>query len=92
MYTFVKDEDTALATAKKAARGKGITVMGGAKTIQKFLNKDYIDEIHIQLIPMLLGGGKRLFDNVSKQVKLKPIKTLNSENAIHLSFLVERKV
>lgn len=89
VYTFVKDEDIALEISKKAAQGKDISVMGGAKTIQKFLNKDYIDEIHIQLIPILLGGGKRLFENVNKQVKLKPIKTLNSENAIHLSFLVE---
>ena len=63
--------------------------MGVAKTIQKFLNKNYIDEIQIQLIPIILGGGKRLFDNMNKQMKLKPFKTLSSENAIHLGFSVE---
>lgn len=92
VYTFIKDVDTAFEMAKKAAQGKDISVMGGAKTIQKFLNKGYIDEIQIQLIPILLGGGKRLFDNVNRQVKLKPFKTLNSENAIHLGFSVEREV
>jgi dihydrofolate reductase len=92
VYTFVKDEDTALEMAKKAAQGKDISVMGGAKTIQKFLRKDYIDVIHIQLVPILLGGGKRLFDNLNKQVKLKPIQTISSKNAIHLGFSVEREV
>lgn len=89
VYIFVKDENAAFEMAKKAAQGKDISVMGGAKTIQKFLNKDYIDEIQIQLIPIILGGGKRLFDNVDKQMKLKPFKTLSSENAIHLGFSVE---
>ncbi|MBP7101315.1 MAG: dihydrofolate reductase family protein [Leptotrichiaceae bacterium] len=89
VYTFVKDEDAAFETAKKVAQGKDISVMGGAKTIQKFLNKNYIDEIQIQLIPIILGGGKRLFDNMNKQMKLKPFKTLSSENAIHLGFSVE---
>src|SRR5699024_5698497 len=89
VYTFIKSEDLALEVAKDLAQGRDITVMGGAKTIQKFLEKDYINEIHIQLIPILLGGGKRLFDKIKKQVKLQPIKSLHSENAIHLSFLVK---
>lgn len=90
VYTFVKDIESALEMAKKAAKDKNVTIMGGAKTIQKFLRKDYIDEIHIQLIPLLMGGGIRLFDNLNKQVKLKPIRTVSSENAIHLQFLIGR--
>lgn len=60
--------------------------------LRKFLRKDYINEIHIQLIPILLGGGIRLFDNLDKQVTLKPIQTISSENAIHLQFLLESEV
>ncbi|OAH59281.1 hypothetical protein AWH48_16220 [Domibacillus aminovorans] len=92
VYTFVKDIETALEKAENVAKGKNITIMGGAKTIQKFLRKDYINEIHIQLIPILLSGGIRLFDNLDKQVKLKPIQTISSENAIHLQFLLESEV
>lgn len=89
VYTFVKDIDTAYEMAKAASFGKDISVMGGAKTIQRFLNKKYIDEIHIQLIPIILGGGKRLFDNIDEQLLLSPLKTISSENAIHLSFSVD---
>lgn len=90
VYTFVKDIDSALEMAKNIAQGKHITIMGGAKTIQKFMEKNYIDEIQLQLIPILLGDGKRLFDNLDTQVKLKPIKTISSKNAIHLQFSLEK--
>ena len=92
VYTFVKDIETALEKAESVAKGKNVTIMGGAKTIQKFLEKDYINEIHIQLIPILLGGGIRLFDNLDMRVKLKPIRTISSENAVHLQFLLESVV
>lgn len=91
VYTFVKDEDIALEMAKKIAVDKDVSVMGGAKTIQKFLNQGYIDEIQIQLIPTILGGGKRLFDNIDKQIQLEPFKTLGSNNATHLGFSVKRE-
>lgn len=90
VYTFVKDEKLALEMAKEDAKGKDISVMGGAKTIQKFLNRGYIDEIQIQLVPIILGGGIRLFKNTNKQIKLKPIKVLGAEKAIHLGFSVEK--
>lgn len=90
VYTFVKDIDTALAMAKFAVGNKGITIMGGAKTIQKFINKGYVDEIHIQLVPVLLGKGKRLFDNITIPVNFKTFRVLSSKNAIHLSFSIER--
>jgi len=89
VYTFVKDIDTALVMAKSAAGNKGISIMGGAKTIQKFINKGYVDEIHIQLVPVLLGKGKRLFDNITMPVNLKTFRVISSKNAIHLGFSVE---
>lgn len=88
VYTFAKDADTAYEMAKTLSLGKDISVMGGAKTIQEFLNKGYIDEIQLQLIPVIFGGGKRLFDNLDKQIQLRPLKTIQSENAIHLGLLV----
>lgn len=36
-------------------KDKGITIMGETKTIQKFIQKDYVDELQLQLIPILLG-------------------------------------
>lgn len=90
VYTFVKDENIALEMAKKAAKGKDISVMGGAKTIQKFLNRGFIDEIQLQLIPIILGGGILLFENMNKQIALKPIEVLGAEKAIHLGFSVEK--
>lgn len=54
----------ALEQAREAAAGKDVRIGGGANTIQQYLRAGLIDEMHIAISPVLLGGGERLFEGV----------------------------
>jgi dihydrofolate reductase len=61
--TFVTDGiEVALERARQAAAGADIRVGGGAATAQQYLKAGLIDELHIPIVPILLGSGERLFD------------------------------
>jgi dihydrofolate reductase len=62
-FYFVTDgAEAALEQAKDAAGGADVRVGGGVSTIQQYLVTGAIDEFHIAISPVLLGGGERLFD------------------------------
>lgn len=54
---------------------KGIWICGGANLIQQLVKKDLIDCYHITIIPTILGGGIRLFENADHEIKLRLLKT-----------------
>jgi dihydrofolate reductase len=72
-FTFVTDGiEHAIAQARAAAGEKDVTVIGGAQTVQQCLHAELVDELQIDLVPVLLGGGLRLFDQpASKPVELE---------------------
>jgi dihydrofolate reductase len=55
---------TALARAREAAAGKDVRVGGGVDTIQQYLRRGLIDEMHVAISPVLLGAGERLFEGI----------------------------
>jgi len=62
---FVTDGiESAVAQAKAAAGAKSVGVHG-AQTIQQCLNAELLDEIHVDVAAVLLGGGVRLFDHLA---------------------------
>src|SRR6476620_3069251 len=62
-FNFVTDGiQSALGQAQRAARGKDVSLAGGAKAAQAYLNAGLVDEMLISLVPILLGDGERLFD------------------------------
>jgi dihydrofolate reductase len=64
-FHFVTDGiESALEQAVAAAQGKDITIGGGASTAQQYLRAGLVDELHVHVAPVLLGGGERLFDNL----------------------------
>ncbi len=64
-FHFVTDGiETALARAFDAAEGQDVRLGGGVSTIQQYLRAGLIDEMHLAIVPILLGGGERLFDNL----------------------------
>ena len=64
-FNFVTDGiETALEQALAAAGGRDVRIGGGAATIQQFLKAGLIDEMHVAIVPILLGAGERLFDNL----------------------------
>jgi len=64
-FYFVKDGiNAALERAFDAADGKDVRLGGGVATIQQYLRTGLIDEMHLALVPILLGTGERLFDHL----------------------------
>lgn len=56
--------EAALQRAFDAAQGGDVRLGGGAATVQQYLRAGLIDEMHVAIVPILLGGGERLFDNL----------------------------
>jgi dihydrofolate reductase len=64
-FHFVDDGiEAALERAVDAAGGADVRLGGGAATIQQYLRAGLIDELHLPIVPILLGGGERLFDRL----------------------------
>ena len=64
-FHFVDDGiEAALQRAIEAAGGSDVRIGGGAATIQQYLRAGLIDEMHVAIVPILLGAGERLFDNL----------------------------
>jgi dihydrofolate reductase len=65
-FYFVTDGiESALARATEAAAGKDIRLGGGSATIQQYLRAGLVDEMHVAIAPVLLGGGERLFEDLA---------------------------
>jgi dihydrofolate reductase len=86
---FVTDGlESAVAQAKAAAGSKSVGVHG-ARTIQELLDAGLLDEIHVDLAALLLGGGVRLFDNLAKApVVLGNPAVIAGEGVTHLRYPV----
>jgi dihydrofolate reductase len=64
-FHFVSDGiEDALKRALDAARGQDVRIGGGVSTIQQYLRAGLIDELHLAIVPVLLGSGERLFDHL----------------------------
>src|SRR5262245_13029620 len=64
-FHFVTDGiEAALERAANAAGDRDVSVGGGAATIQQYLRAGLVDEMAVHVVPVLLGGGERLFDNL----------------------------
>jgi dihydrofolate reductase len=91
-YTFVTDgSEAGLDQAKAAAGEKDVGIWGGAKITQQYLAAALVDEMQIHLVPILLGDGVRLFENLpADRIELRRTRTIATPSATHLRFTVER--
>ncbi len=65
-FTFVQDGvASAVAQAKAAAGDKAVQVVGGVNVIQQLLQAGLVDELHIDIMPLFLGDGLRLFEHAA---------------------------
>lgn len=89
-YIFVTDGiESALKQAQEAAGNQDIVVMGGANAAQQYLNAGLLDEIHLHLPHILLGGGTRLFDKLTiTAANLEKIAVAETPGATHLKFRI----
>ena len=91
-FTFVTDGiEHAIAQARAAAGAKDVAVIGGAQTVQQCLQAGLVDELQIDLVPLLLGGGLRLFEQPgSEPVELERLRVIEYPWFTHLRFRVLR--
>jgi dihydrofolate reductase len=87
-FTFVSDGiEAALEQARRAADGKDVALSGGAKAAQQYLAADLLDEMQLSVVPVLLGSGTRLFENVGASLHgLEPVQTVGTPKVTHLKF------
>ena len=89
-FTFVNGLDEAMKRARDAAGKKNVNVMGGANVIRQALRTGRVDEIWISIAPVVLGGGKRLFEGFDESFDLDPIDAMQSSLATHVRYRVRR--
>ena len=87
-FTFVHDGiASAVAQAKEAAGHKDVYVIGGASTIRQLLDAGLADELRIDLVPFLLGGGIRLLDRLGrKPISLEQVRSTSSSAVTHVRY------
>ncbi len=91
LVTYVNDVETAMSEAKRAAGDRNVLVHGAA-TAQLALAAGILDELEIHLIPVLLGQGRRLFDNLPPEhIELERTRILEGEAGVtHMHYRVAR--
>ena len=89
-FFFVTDGiESALLQAKVAAGAKDVALGGGAKAFQQYFAAGLLDEIELHIVPLLLGGGERLFENVAgAKVTLEPVRTIEGPGVTHIKYRV----
>jgi dihydrofolate reductase len=88
-FTFVTDGiGSALDQARAAADGKDVTIGGGADVINQYLAAGLVDELELHVVPLILGGGARLFEGVGPDVKLERVRALEAPGVTHVKYRV----
>src|SRR5919112_980402 len=89
-FTFVSGVEDAVERAREAAGDKDVHVMGGADVIRQALDAGLVDELSIIVAPVVLGGGKRLFEGFSKSLELEHLGVRQSQFATFVDYRVKR--
>jgi dihydrofolate reductase len=88
-FNFVTDGiEAALSRAVEAAGSADVRLGGGVATIQQYLRARLIDELHLAIVPIFLGGGERLFDCLDGgPVGYENVEMVSSASVTHVRFL-----
>ena len=91
-FTFVTDGvESAVEKAKQAAGDKNVAV-STASIMQQCFKAGLLDEINIDLVPVLLGGGVRLFDHLGTEpIELERTRVVEAPGVTHLTFRVVKE-
>lgn len=87
-FTFVTEGiGSALERAREAARGQDVSLAGGADAAQQYLRAGLVDEMDLHLVPVLLGSGERLFEEVGTDLHgLDLVRSVAAPGVTHLKF------
>ena len=81
--------EAGLEQAREAAGDEDVMIAGGASAIRQYLAAGLLDELYLHIVPVLLGAGERLLENVGDP-KLEPIKVVASPAVTHVKYRVAR--
>jgi dihydrofolate reductase len=88
-FHFVTDGiESALAEAKQAAGEQDVRLGGGAEAAQQYLAAGLLDELQLNVVPILLGAGARLFENVGSEPRLEPVRVVATPEVTHVRYRV----
>jgi len=86
---YVTDAVAACAARARAAAGERDVLVHGASTAQALLRAGLLDQMEITLVPVLLGAGRRLFEELgADHIELEQIRALEAADVTHLRFRV----
>ena len=86
-FHFVTDGiESALEQARAAAGEKTVSLGGGASVAQQYLAAGLLDEVVVSVVPILLGGGARLFENLG-DAKLEQVESVAAPGVTHIRYV-----
>ncbi len=87
-FTFVSEGiEAVLDRARKAAGGRDVSLAGGASAARQYLTAGLVDEMELNLVPVLLDSGERLFDRLGGDLHgLELVRTVAAQGVTHLKF------
>jgi dihydrofolate reductase len=91
-FHFVTDGiKSALHRAQEAAGAQDVAILGGANVIQQYLAAGLLDEVELHIVPLLLGDGARLLENLGvPPPKLKLVRTIEGSGVTHIKYRVSK--
>ena len=90
LVTYVTDGIASAMAQAKAAAGDRNVLVHGAYTAQRALEAGVLDELQIHQIPVLFGGGRRLFEVLPSRVELEIVRVIDTPEATHIRYRVRR--
>jgi dihydrofolate reductase len=87
-FHFVTDGiESVLEQAYAAAGDRDVSIGGGANVVQQYLAAGLLDEILISVVPILLGGGARLFDKLGEPTpSLQQVEAIEAPGVTHMRY------
>ena len=90
LVTYVTDGIASAMAQAKAAAGDRYVLVHGAYTAQRALEAGVLDELQIDQIPVLFGGGRRLFDVLPSRIEVDIVRVIDTPDATHIRYRVRR--
>ena len=78
--------EATLAQASEAAGGRDV-LLGGASVVQQYLTAGLVDEFELHIVPVLLGAGARLLENVG-DLEVQPVRAIEAPGVTHIRYRV----
>lgn len=88
LVTYVADGIASAMAQAKAAAGDRNVLVHGAYTAQTALTAGVLDELQIHQVPVLFGGGRRLFDVLAGRVELEIVRVIDTPEATHIRYRI----